>query len=791
MSFLHSRTRSARQGIGKPVRRTEDARLLAGKGRYSDDFNLPGQAYACLVRSPHAHARIRRVDTAKALAVPGVIAVLTGEDAAADGLGPIPHRPVPTNPHEVPLRSRDGTDFFLAPHPPLPADRARFVGEAVAMVIAETPAAARDGAERVVVGWEPLPAVVVTAEAAAADAPRVWDGAGSNVCVDSHAGDAAAADAAFADATHVVRLEARVNRVTGVPMEPRAALGVYDEASGRHTLYAGSGGSVRIKSDLAGTLGVPESTVRVVAREVGGNYGTRNAFYPEFALVAWAAKRLRRPVKWTCERREAFLTDYHARDLVSHVELALDAEGTFLALRGTNTSNVGAHAVSFIPLAKGIAVLPSVYHIPAVSLVGRAVLSNTSPTYPYRSAGRPEVMFVIERLIDLAARRHGFDRVELRRRNLVPTGAMPYRNAVGLLYDSGDYAATQDRAVALADWAGFEARRAAARRRGRYRGIGLANYLELNTGAPRERAEITLRPEGRIDVVLGTLSAGQGHETSFAQLLAEWFDVGVDDVRLITGDTDVAAVGGGSHSGRSMRLGAVVMAKASDEIVDKGKRIAAWLLEAADADIDFARRRFTVKGTDRSVELFEVAAAALRADAPEALRGPLAGVSDETVSVPSYPYGCAVCEVEVDPETGAVEIVRYTSVDDVGRAVNPMILHGQAHGGIAAGVGQALWECCHYDAESGQMQSATFMDYVVPRADTLPAFTTELSEVPSTSNPLGLRGGGEGGTTPALGAVVNAIVDALAELGVEHIEMPATPERVWRALRAARGPGRG
>ena len=645
-------------------------------------------------------------------------------------------------------------------------DRARFVGEAVALVIAETPAAARDGAERVRVDWEPLPSVTVTVEAAAAGAPRGWEEATSNVCVDSHAGDAAAADAAFARAAHVVRLETWVQRVTGVPMEPRAAVAVYDEASGRHTLYAGSGGSVRIKSDLAATLGVPESAVRVVAREVGGNYGTRNAFYPEFALVAWAAKRLRRPVKWTCERREAFLTDYHARDLVSNAELALDGDGRFLALRGVNTSNVGAHAVSFIPLAKGIAVLPSVYHIPAASLRGRAVLSNTSPTYPYRSAGRPEVMFVIERLIDLAARHHGFDRVELRRRNLVPAGAMPYRNPVGLLYDSGDYAATQDRAVALADWAGFEARRAEARRRGRYRGIGLANYLELNTGAPRERAEITVRSEGRLDVVLGTLSAGQGHETSFAQLLAEWLGVELGDVRLITGDTDVAAVGGGSHSGRSMRLGALVLARASDEIVDKGKRLAAWLLEAAPADVDFARRRFVVKGTDRSVDLFEVAAAAERPDAPEALRGPLAGVSDET---------------------GAVEVVRYTSVDDVGRAVNPLILEGQTHGGIAAGVGQALWERCHYDPETGQMQSATFMDYVVPRADMLPAFTTEISEVPSTSNPLGLRGGGEGGTTPALGAVVNALVDALAELGVEHIEMPATPERVWRAIHDAPG----
>ncbi len=811
MSFLASRTRDAAQGIGKAILRKEDLRLVTGAGCYTDDVTLPGQVYACMVRSPHAHAAIRGIDGADALKTSGVIAVLTGADATQDGLVPIPHRPVPTNPHEVPLTSRDGSPFFIAPHSPLPTDRARFVGEPVAMVIAETSAAARDGAERVRVEWAPLPASITAADATGARAPSVWDAcasnlcvdseagdaaatapgapalydeAASNVCVDSEAGDAAAVAAAFARAAHVVTLDTRVNRVTGVPMEPRAAVGAWDAATGRYTLYAGSGGVQRCRADLAGTLGVPESAVRVVARDVGGNYGTRNASYPEFALVAWAARRLGRPVKWTCERREAFLTDYHARDLLAHAELALDAEGAFLAFRGTNVSNVGAHAVSFIPLAKGIAISTSVYHVPVSFMRGRAVLSTTSPTTPYRAAGRPEVMYVVERLIDLAARRHGFDRVALRRRNLVPAGAMPYRNPLGLVYDSGDYAAAQDRAVALADWAGFEARRAAARRRGRYRGIGLANYLELNTGAPRERAEITVRPDGTVDVVLGTLSAGQGHETSFAQLVVEWLGVEHDRVRLLTGDTDVAAVGGGSHSGRSMRLAAVVMARAADQIVERGTRLAAWRLEAAAADIEFAHRRFTVRGTDRSVDLFAVAAAALRAEAPADLRGPLAGVSDETMSVPSYPYGCAVCEVEVDPETGAVAVVRWTSVDDVGRAVNPLILHGQTHGGIAAGAGQALWELCHYDAD-GQMPSASFMDYALPRADALPAFTTELSEVPSTTNPLGLRGGGEGGTTPALGAIVNAIVDALAELGVEHVEMPATPERVWSVIRAA------
>ena len=425
MSFLASRTRDAAQGIGKAIPRKEDPRLVTGVGCYTDDVTLPGQVYACMVRSPHAHAALRNIDAGDALKTAGVIAVLTGTDAAQDGLNTIPHRPVPTNSHEVPLTSRDGSPFFISPHAPLPTDRARFVGEPVAMVVAETPAAARDGAERVRVQWEPRSAAITAADATAGHAPSVWDTCASNVCVDSEAGDAAATDAAFARAAHVVRLETRVNRVTGVPLEPRTTLGDYDAASRRYTVYTGSGGSWRIQSDVAGTLGVPTEAVRVVARDIGGNYGTRNSCYPEQVLVAWAARRLGRPVKWTGDRRESMLTDYQARDLVSHAELALDADGRFLALRGVNTSNVGAHAVSFIPLAKGVAVLPSVYDIPAAFIRGRAVLTNTAPTTPYRAAGRPEVMFVIERLIDLAARRHGFDRVALRRRNLVPSSAMP------------------------------------------------------------------------------------------------------------------------------------------------------------------------------------------------------------------------------------------------------------------------------------------------------------------------------------------------------------------------------
>ena len=772
MSFLKPAAGVARDGIGKPVPRKEDERLLRGAGCFADDVSLPGQAWACMIRSPHAHARIRTIDATEALALPGVLAVLTGADALADGLRPIPCTPISANPHEVRL-----TPLFLAPYPLLPADRARYVGQAVAMVVAETLALAKDAADRVALDFESLRAVVTSEDANDAAAPRIWDESAdhsaANLSVDCVTGDAAAVAAAFARATHVVRLDTQINRVTGVPMEPRAALGSFDAADGRYTVHCSSGGVQRHRNDIAGALGVPPAAVRVVTGDLGGNYGTRNNLYPEYALVAWAARRLGRPVKWTCERGEAFLTDEHARGLASSIELALDAEGIFLALRGVNTTNAGAHAVSFIPLAKGIGTSTSLYRIPAASIRARAVITNTAPTTSYRAAGRPEVMYVIERLIDIAARRHGFDRVALREKNLPARASMPYRNPFGLLYDSGDYPGVQARALSLADWKGFDTRRAEARRRGRLRGIGLGNYIELNTGVPLERAEFHVLPEGRIDVVIGTLSSGQGHETSFAQLVVEWLGVALSQVRIVTGDSDVSKIGGGSHSGRSMRMAAVVMAGAADRVVAQGIERAAERLETAAADIEFALGRFRVKGTDRSIGLFEL--------------GPLAGSHDETTSLPSYPYGCAVCEVEIDPETGVVEVMRHTNVDDCGRAVNPLILHGQTHGGIAAGIGQALWEDCHYDRASGQLLSGSFMDYTLPRADVLPLFTTEISEVPSTTHPLGMRGGGEGGTTPALAAVANAVVDALAEFGVEHIELPATPERVWRAIRLAGG----
>jgi aerobic carbon-monoxide dehydrogenase large subunit len=770
--------------IGQPVRRREDLRLLTGRGRYSDDINVPGQAYAIMVRSLHAHARIRSIDAAAAAAVPGVLAALTGRDMLADRLKPIPHAVRTGHPVDIQLDNADGSPPFIPPHDPMATDEVRHVGDIVAMVVADSRNTAKDAAELVVIDYAELPAVVHSRMAVAPDAPRTWSDAASNVCLDASVGDAAATDAAFASAAHVVRLETSVQRIAGVTMEPRAAVGAYDAATGHYTLHAGAGGAVRPRHDVAVVLGVADDDVRMVMHDVGGNFGTRGASNPEFALVAWAARRVGRAVKWTCERSEAFLCDYQARDLTADAELALDAHGTFLALRGTNIVDSGAYPVSFGPLAKGVEIMTSIYHVPVVHFRACATLSNTAPTRPYRSSGRPEAMFVMERLIDLAARYCGIDRIELRRRNLVPESAMPYRNPFGLEYDSGTYHKVMERVLALGDWSGFAARRAEAKLRGRCRGIGVANYVDTATGVPRERAEITVQPEGVVEVVIGTVSSGQGHETSFAQLVSEWLGVPLDSVALVQGDTARVSVGGGSHSGRALRLGSIVMLGASNEIIAKGMRIASHVLEVAQADLEFSAGRFVVQGTDRSIGIFEVAAAAVqRNDLPDDLRK-LDGIGDETVDLAAFPYGCHVCEVEVDPDTGVVQIARYAAVDDVGRAVNPMIVHGQVHGGITHGISQALLERIYYDPRSGQLLSGSLMDYAIAHADEVPTYVTELSEVPSPTHPLGIRPAGEGGTTPALAAVVNAIVDALAEFGVTHIEMPATPERVWRAIHA-------
>jgi aerobic carbon-monoxide dehydrogenase large subunit len=774
-------------GIGRPVRRKEDFRLLTGRGRFVDDLSPPGLAHAAFVRSPHAHARIVGVDATAARAAPGVLAVLTGADYRGDGLAPIAHNPGLSRPPDLVPRVA-GVAPIVTPHWPIPADRVRFVGEPVAIVVAETIAAAKDAVELVDVAYDSLPVVVRATDAVSSGAPQLWDNAPGNLCIDVAVGDAAATAAAFARAAHVVRLDTWIQRVTGAPMEPRTNIAEFDAVSGSYTLHTGTGrGVAGLRDDLARVLGVAADKVRVVCGDMGGNFGTRNFFYPEYGLLPWAARRVGRPVKWTCERGEDFLSDYQGRDLAVTAELALDAEGKFLGVRGSNLSNLGAQAASFVSLQKGMGLMSGVYDIPAAYVRGRGAVTNTVPTTPYRSAGRPEVMFVIERLIDLAADRLGLDPVALRRRNLVPVEAQPYRNPLGIAYDSGNYRGAMEMALGLADWDGCPARRAEAKARGRLRGIGIANYVEITTGAPRERAEIAVSPEGRVELVMGTMSSGQGHETSFAQLVAEWLGVPFAAIDYVAHDTARVRAGGGSHSGRSMKLAVPVIGRATDEIIDKGRRIAAHLFEANVADIEFGAGRFRVAGTDREIGIFEVAAAAVRRTGlPPELQGPLAAVSDQTLPVASFPYGTQVCEVEVDPETGAVAIVGYAAVDDVGRAVNPMILHGQTHGGIAQGAGQALFEDCRYDPQTGQLLAASFMDYAMPRADTLPLLATALSEVPAPTNRLGVRSGGEGGTTPALAVVINAIVDALGELGVRHIELPATPERVWRAIREAK-----
>ena len=770
--------------IGRPLPRKEDLRLVTGQGRYTDDINLPNQAYAAFLRSPNAHARIVTIDTSKALGLPGVLGVLTGQDVLADGLHDIPHLPIPMKPPaDILLINRDGSPHGYVPQALLPSDRVRYVGQQVVMIVAETLAQAKDAVEHVVVHYDELPVAVDTVAAAEDNAAQLYDDV-RNVCIDACVGDAEATDFAFAEAACVSKLKTWVTRVTGVPLDIRSAVGTYDSETQKYTLHAGSGGVVRQKGELAKILGVDPSRVRVECGDVGGNFGTRNAFYPEFALVVWAAKRFARPVKWTCERSEAFLSDYQGRDIAIDAELAMDTQGKFLAMRGKVVLNAGAHSVMFVPLVKCTEMLTSIYDIPSAHVHAKATLSNTAPTIPYRSAGRPEAMFAIERLIDIAAREHGFDRLKLRRRNMIKAKAQPYTNPFGMTYDSGDYIKVMDRIIDLSDWRGFKKRRRESKKNRKLRGIGLSNYLEITSGMPREWSRVEVKPEGEVVVAVGTLSSGQGHETSFTQCVAEWLGVEWQVVKLVQGDTDVIPVGGGSHSARSMRMGGIVMGKATELVTEKARDIASHLFEAESDDIEFADGTFTVKGTDRSIHLFDVARAAREIrDLPENLRGSLAAESDQIIPEAGFPFGCAVCEVEIDHDTGFIEIVRYTAIDDVGRAINPLILHGQAHGGIAQGVSQALWEHAYYDPTSGQMLAGSMMDYVMPRAHMLPSFVTEISETLAPGNPLGVRGGGEGGTTPALAVVVNAVVDALADYGVTHMEMPVTAEKVWDVIR--------
>ena len=772
--------------IGKPMPRKEDERLVTGKGRFTDDFSLPGEAHAAMVRSPHPHARIVAIDAAAAKAMPGVLGVFTGADCIADKIGPLPHDPVPKTKFDMKLTGPGGGAVIAGPHALLPADRVRHVGEAVVMVVAETKAQALDATEAVAVTYEEMPFVLHTEDAMQPGAPVLWDAVPNNVTVETLFGDATATDQAFARAAHVVTKKCHIGRVTGLPLEPRAALGAYDAATDKFTLYAGSGGAVRQKNELIQVFGILPDKLRVLSPDVGGNFGTRNRTFVEFALVLWAAKKLGRPVKYTATRSEAFLSDYQGRDLITKVELALDAKHRFLAIRATNISNVGARCVSLSPLSKGSGLIPGSYAIPATSLRALAVFTNTMPTNAYRSSGRPEVTFAIEQLIDAAAKELSVDRIALRRKNLVRPEAMPYRNAVGMLYDSGRYEENMDWAMQIADWDGFTTRRREAKRRGKLLGRGLANYVESSIGAPCEQARIKVHPEGRIDVVIGTQPSGQGHETSFAQVISDLLHVPAETVRIILGDTDVVKVGGGSHSGRSMRHAATVFSKAAVDLIAKGKAIAAVVMDVLPETVSFDDGRFASRDTNRSFDFLELAAEAVRHALPEALKDGIAVVADNEMHEPVFPNGTAICEVEIDPATGGIALTRYASIDDVGRCLNPLIVHGQTHGAIAQGVGQAMWEQIYLDPDSGQQLTGSLMDYGIPRADTLPAFRTEIAEVLSPTNPLGIKAGGEGGTTAAPAVVVSAILDALGELGVHDIAMPATPFAIWTAIERAK-----
>lgn len=772
-------------GIGQPVTRFEDPRLLQGRGRYQDDVNVAGQAYAVILRSPHAHARIRSIDTAAARAIPGVLAVWTGQDYAAAKLG----MPKAT----MPRKRADGSPMFAPQRPALVVDRARYVGDPVAMIVAETLALAKDAAEQVVIDWDPLPAVTDVAKAVAPGAPAVWDECPDNVSHVFERGNKAATAEAFAKAKHVVRRRYPVTRVHAQYMEPRGAIGVWDAGEAQFTLYADVQYPHRVRNMLASSVfNVPESRLRVVSGDVGGGFGIKGWQYVEHRLVLWAARELGRPVKWTCERSEAVMADEHGRDNVGDLQLALDEHGKFLGLRLDMIANIGAYIGSdrniLVPFVT-IGTVVGCYDFPAAYVHITAGLTNANPTAPYRGAGRPEAIYLIERLIDDAARELGMDRIELRRKNLLTPAQLPRTTPLGNTYDCGDFPQNLELALKLGNVAGFEARRAASRAKGRLRGLGLANAIEQAASpAQQEFAEVRFDTSGTCMLLMGTKNQGQGHETTFKQILVDKLGIDPAEVRYVDGDTEKVAFGMGTNGSRSTVIGGSAVTLAADKVIAKARRIAGHLLEAAPEDLAFADGKFSVGGTDKSVTLKQVAIAAFNPmRLPKGFEGGLYETATYAPPGETFPNGCHVCEVEIDPDTGEVVLDRYAVVDDVGTVINPLTLKGQIHGGVAQGVGQILMEQVVYDPESGQLLTASFSDYAMPRADVMPPIEVKSNPVPTGLNPLGAKGAGEAGTVGALPAVMNAIVDALAPLGVRSMEMPATSERVWRAIRAAAG----
>jgi carbon-monoxide dehydrogenase large subunit len=768
-------------GLAQSVRRVEDPRLLKGGGRYTDDIVLPGMLHGIVLRSPHAAAKLGAIDTTAARSAPGVKAIYTAADLSADGIAPMPCA--------APVQNRDGSDMANPPHRALAHGAVRHVGDPVAFIVADSTEAARDAAELIAMDYTIEPAVTEVATATNPGVPLVWPDVANNVAFDWEIGDKAATDALFAKAAHITRLTVVNNRVIVASMEARAAIADYDPASGRWTLYANTQGGWLIKTLIGTVFGTEPAQFRVITPDVGGGFGMKAFLYAEHVLTCYAARKLGRPVKWISERGEAFLSDTHGRDNVTLGELAIDKDGRFLALRTRNLANMGAYLSTFapyIPTFAGGAVLSGVYGFQQIYANVLGVFTHTVPVDAYRGAGRPESNYLLERLVDEAARDLKIDRAELRRRNMVPSSAMPHATPVGKTYDTGEFAMVFDAALKAMDYAGFAARRAEASRRGKRRGIGFAYYLEVTMGDLTERAEIRFADDGHVDVHVGTQSTGQGHETAYIQLTSQRLGIDGEKIRVRQGDTDTIPTGGGTGGSRSLYSQGHAIQVTADTVIQKGKQAAAEVLEAAPADIAFSDGRFSIVGTDRGIDIIALAAVQRKKLAAGEPAATIDAAEVVDVAEHTFPNGCHMAEVEVDPETGVVQIVRYRVCDDFGKTVNPMIVRGQVHGGVSQGLGQALLERTSYDNASGQLLTGSFMDYALPRADDLPDIEVDLLEVPSASNPLGVKGAGEAGSVGSPPALINAIIDALSVDGVTHIDMPATPERVWKAMSMAK-----
>jgi aerobic carbon-monoxide dehydrogenase large subunit len=763
-------------GVGQPVRRKEDDTLVRGKGKYTDDFNLPGQAYAWIVRSSHAHGIIRGIDTSAAKTMPGVLGVWTGADLAAANYNPFTCG--------LPLKNRDGSPLLQTNRRALMNDKVRFVGDPIAFVVAETLAQARDAAEAVALDIDPLPAVTNAAEAVKPGAPQLYDHIPHNVALDFHYGDTARIDAAFGSAAHVTKLDVINNRVAVVSMEPRVALAHYDRASERYTLQVPTQGVAGNKATLAKILNVPAEKVRILTANVGGSFGMKNLNYPEYTCILHATKQLGRPVKWTDERSTSFLSDSHGRAQIMHAELALDAEGKFLAVRLSGYGNLGAYITGVAPgplslnTAKNLA---SVYRTPLLSVDIKTVLTNTTLMGAYRGAGRPEANYYMERLIDRAADEMGISRLTLRKRNFIKPAQLPFAAASGVTYDSGDFAGVFNKALEVSDYANFAKRKKESRKHGKLRGIAIGSYLEVTAPPSGELGKITFEPDGSVKLTTGTLDYGQGHATTFAQVLSAQLGVPFEKITLEQGDSDLVRFGNGTGGSRSITATGKAIVESSALVIAKGKQAAAHLMEAAEGDIEFESGRFTIAGTDRSIGIMELAERLREGKMPEGVPSSL-DVDHNTTDTPStFPNGCHVAEVEIDPETGVTRVVRYTGVNDFGTIVNPMIVAGQLHGGVAQGIGQALMEEVSYD-ESGQPITGSFMDYAMPRAEDIPLMEVGDHPSPAKSNPLGTKGCGEAGCAGSMVCIVNAVIDALSDYGITRLDMPLTPERVWRAI---------